>query len=106
MKAFSLPQVFYICQWLSDQFSSVSSQEEADVLIQPIQIMVTSNAQHSPHILAPSNTVEESSPKVVLFTKKELVVDSEGSNSGVETVVTKYKFGFHLGLLLLWPWSM
>ncbi|KAL0737972.1 hypothetical protein Bca4012_014182 [Brassica carinata] len=38
--AFSLPQVFYICQWLSDQFSSVSSQEEADVLIQPIQIMI------------------------------------------------------------------
>ncbi|KAG2242992.1 hypothetical protein Bca52824_095160 [Brassica carinata] len=32
--------VFYICQWLSDQFSSVSSQEEADVLIQPIQIMI------------------------------------------------------------------
>ncbi|KAG2242996.1 hypothetical protein Bca52824_095164 [Brassica carinata] len=82
MKAFSLLQVVYICQWLSDQFSSISSQEETDVSIQPIQIIVASNAHQSP-ILASSNT----DPKVILFTKKELDAYSETSYGGVEIVV-------------------
>lgn len=69
----------------SDKLSSISSQE-ANVSIQPIQIIVASNAQHSPNV-ASSNTVEESGPKVVLFTEKELVAESGISNSAVETVV-------------------
>ncbi|CAN7081361.1 unnamed protein product [Brassica oleracea var. botrytis] len=56
---------------LADELSSISSQEETDVSIQPIQIIVASNAHQSP-ILASSNT----DPKVILFTKKELDVDS------------------------------
>lgn len=72
---------------LSDKLSSISSQEEANVSIQPIQIIVaSSNAQQSP-ILASSNMVEESGPKVVVFTKKDMVAESGTSSSGVETVV-------------------
>lgn len=56
---------------LSDKLSSVSSQEEADVRMQLIQIIVASNAQESPHILSSSNTVEEAGPKVVVFTSKD-----------------------------------
>ncbi|ESQ55277.1 hypothetical protein EUTSA_v10025283mg [Eutrema salsugineum] len=67
----------------SDKLSSISSQE-ANVSNQPIQIIVVSNAQQSP-IFASSNTVEESAPKVLLFTKKEYVTESGISN--VETVV-------------------
>lgn len=70
---------------LSDKLSTISSQE-ANVSIQPIQIIVASNAQQSP-ILASSNTVEESGPKVVLFTEKELVAESGINNTTVETVV-------------------
>lgn len=68
---------------LADELSSISSQEESDVLIQPIQIVVASNAQHSPPILASSNT----GTKDVLFTKNELVADSGTSYGGVEFVV-------------------
>ncbi|KAH0870924.1 hypothetical protein HID58_077946 [Brassica napus] len=67
---------------LADELSSISSQEETDVSIQPIQIIVASNAHQSP-ILASSNT----DPKVILFTKKELDADSETSYGGVEIVV-------------------
>ncbi|CAN6879019.1 unnamed protein product [Brassica oleracea] len=67
---------------LADELSSISSQEETDVSIQPIQIIVASNAHQSP-ILASSNT----NPKVILFTKKELDVDSGTSYGGVEIVV-------------------
>ncbi|KAF3484722.1 hypothetical protein F2Q69_00057131 [Brassica cretica] len=67
---------------LADELSSISSQEETDVSIQPIQIIVASNAHQSP-ILASSNT----DPKVILFTKKELDVDSGTSYGGVEIVV-------------------
>lgn len=68
---------------LSDKLSSISSQEEANVSIQPIQIVIASNAQQqqSP-ILA-----EDSGPKVVVFTNEELVAESGTSSSGVETVV-------------------
>ncbi|XP_048594735.1 riboflavin biosynthesis protein PYRD, chloroplastic-like [Brassica napus] len=66
---------------LSDKLSSISSQEEANVSIQPIQIIVASNAQQSP-ILASSNMVEDSALKVVVFTKEDMVAES-----GVETVV-------------------
>ncbi|VVB12255.1 unnamed protein product [Arabis nemorensis] len=69
----------------SDKLSSISSQE-ANVSIQPIQILVASNAQHSPNA-ASSNTVEESGPKVVLFTEKDLVAESGISNSAVAAVV-------------------
>ncbi|EOA16688.1 hypothetical protein CARUB_v10004881mg [Capsella rubella] len=69
-----------------DKLPSISSKEDTNVSIQPIQIIVASNAQQSP-IVASSNTVEESGPKVVLFTAKELVAESETSSSGVETVV-------------------
>lgn len=68
---------------LADELSSISWQEESDVLIQPIQIVVASNAQHSPPILASSNT----GTKDVLFTKNELVADSGTSYGGVEFVV-------------------
>lgn len=71
---------------LSDKLSSISSQEATNVSIQPIQIIVASNAEQS-LILASSNTVEESNPKVVLITKKELVAETGISNSAVETVV-------------------
>lgn len=71
---------------LSDELSSISSQEAINVSIQPIQIIVASNAQQS-HILASSHTVEESGPKVVVFTAKESVAESGISSSGVETVV-------------------
>uniref|UniRef100_A0A1J3G3V6 Riboflavin biosynthesis protein PYRD, chloroplastic n=1 Tax=Noccaea caerulescens TaxID=107243 RepID=A0A1J3G3V6_NOCCA len=67
---------------LSDKLSSISSQE-ANVSSQHIQIIVASNAQQA----SSSNTVEESGPKVVLLTKKELVAESGRSNNGVETVV-------------------
>ncbi|CAN6913883.1 unnamed protein product [Brassica oleracea] len=67
---------------LADELSSISSQEETDVSIQPIQIIVASNAHQSP-ILASSNT----DPKVILFTKKELDAYSETSYGGVEIVV-------------------
>ncbi|KAG7542086.1 Cytidine and deoxycytidylate deaminase domain [Arabidopsis thaliana x Arabidopsis arenosa] len=71
---------------LSDELTSISSQEATNASIQPIQIIVASNGQQSP-ILATSNTGEESGPKVVLFTAKELVAESGISSSGVETVV-------------------
>ncbi|CAD5328566.1 unnamed protein product [Arabidopsis thaliana] len=71
---------------LSDELSSISSQEAINVSIQPIQIIVASNAQQS-HILASSHTVEESGPKVVVFTAKESVAESGISSSGVETIV-------------------
>ena len=67
---------------LSDKLSSIYSQEETNVSIQPIQIIVaSSNAQQSP-ILASSNLVEDSGLKVVVFTKEDMVAES-----GVETVV-------------------
>ncbi|CAN6826088.1 unnamed protein product [Brassica oleracea] len=67
---------------LSDKLSSIYSQEETNVSIQPIQIIVaSSNAQQSP-ILASSNMVEDSGLKVVVFTKEDMVAES-----GVETVV-------------------
>ncbi|KAF8114984.1 hypothetical protein N665_0030s0033 [Sinapis alba] len=72
---------------LSDKLSSISSQEEANVSIQPIKIIVASNAQQQSRILASSNTAEDSGPKVVVFTGKELVAESGTSSSGVETVV-------------------
>ncbi|XP_010439538.1 PREDICTED: riboflavin biosynthesis protein PYRD, chloroplastic-like [Camelina sativa] len=71
----------------SDELPSISSQEDTkNASIQPIQIVVASNVLQSP-ILASSSTVEESGPKVVLFTKKELVAESVTNSSGVETVV-------------------
>ncbi|KAG2318493.1 hypothetical protein Bca52824_011706 [Brassica carinata] len=60
---------------LSDELSSISSQEEANVSIQPIQIIIANNAQQSP-ILASSNMVEDSVQKLI-----------GTSSSGVETVV-------------------
>ncbi|KAL1205339.1 Riboflavin biosynthesis protein PYRD [Cardamine amara subsp. amara] len=71
---------------LSDKLSSISSQEATNVSIKPIKIIVASNAEQS-LILASSNTVEESSQKVIMITKKELVVETGISNSAVETVV-------------------
>ncbi|KAG2291526.1 hypothetical protein Bca4012_055304 [Brassica carinata] len=71
---------------LSDELSSISSQEEANVSIQPIQIIIANNAQQSP-ILASSNMVEDSGPKVVVFTKEDMFAESGTSSSGVETVV-------------------
>ncbi|KAF2580341.1 hypothetical protein F2Q68_00006320 [Brassica cretica] len=54
---------------LSDKLSSIYSQEETNVSIQPIQIIVaSSNAQQSP-ILASSNMVEDSGLKVKLLQK-------------------------------------
>lgn len=67
---------------LSDKLSSISSQEEENVSIQPIQIIIASNAQQQfPPIL------EDSGSRVVMFTKKELVAESGTSGSGVETVL-------------------
>ncbi|KAJ4899836.1 Protein kinase-like domain protein [Raphanus sativus] len=73
---------------LSDKLSSVSSQEEADVRMQLIQIIVASNAQESPHILSSSNTVEEAGPKVVVFTSKDSVLlDLRGDIKDLEVLL-------------------
>ncbi|XP_010434252.1 PREDICTED: LOW QUALITY PROTEIN: riboflavin biosynthesis protein PYRD, chloroplastic-like [Camelina sativa] len=71
----------------SDKLPSISSQEDTNASIQPIQIIVASNVLQSPILASSSSTVEESGPKVVLFTGKELVAESGINSSGVETVV-------------------
>ncbi|XP_010538663.1 PREDICTED: riboflavin biosynthesis protein PYRD, chloroplastic [Tarenaya hassleriana] len=70
---------------LSDSLSSISSQEPGAT--QPAQIIVADSAQQPPE-LYPSISVEESDPKVVIFTEKEMSVSEPDKNENrVETVV-------------------